>query len=364
MMQTRRATDGAVDNASGAQYEGDTMAKRVTIVDVAERAGVAISSVSSALNDRPGVSTETRQRILTAAHELGFVPSIRARSLSAQRAFAVGFILQRDPEVLGSDPFFGAFIGGVESVLGERGYALVLQVASGAEETLARYRRLADDNRVDGVFLSEIELDDERTALLQTLDLPVVAINADRDGFPFASVRQDHVAGIERLMTYLAALGHRRIAHVSGPAQFIHSRQRELAWRRALADLELEAGAVVEGDFSYEGGRRAAEEMLVGRDLPTAVLCANDLTAVGFMARANELGFSVPGDISVVGYDGIPLGEYVRPTLTTLGTSPRLIGAEAARLLLDQIEGAAPIDVDVPPVELLVRDSTGPAPRR
>lgn len=340
------------------------MTKRVTIVDVAARAGVAISSVSSALNDRPGVSADTRSRIIAAADELGFVPSIRARSLSSKRAFAVGLVVQRDPDVLESDPFFASFIGGVESVLGSRGYALVLQMGAGREETLERYRRLAADRRVDGVFLSEIEIDDDRIPLLEQIQLPVVGINAERDGFPFVCVRQDHVAGIERLMRYLVDLGHTRIAHVSGPSRFIHARQREAAWREALVRLQIEPGRVVEGDFTYEGGHRAADELLVGGDLPTAVMCANDLTAVGFMARAIDLGFSVPGDVSVMGYDGIQLGEYVRPTLTTLKTSPRLIGAEAARLLLDQIDGDPVADIDIPPVQLIVRDSTGPAARR
>ncbi len=340
------------------------MTKRVTIVDVAARAGVAISSVSSALNDRPGVSAGTRIRIIAAADELGFVPSIRARSLSSKRAFAVGLVVQRDPDVLESDPFFASFIGGVESVLGSRGYALVLQMGAGREETLERYRRLAADRRVDGVFLSEIEIDDDRIPLLEQIQLPVVGINAERDDFPFVCVRQDHVAGIERLMRYLVDLGHTRIAHVSGPSRFIHARQREAAWREALVRLQIEPGRVVEGDFTYEGGHRAADELLVGGDLPTAVMCANDLTAVGFMARAIDLGFSVPGDVSVMGYDGIQLGEYVRPTLTTLKTSPRLIGAEAARLLLDQIDGDPVADIDIPPVQLIVRDSTGPSARR
>jgi DNA-binding LacI/PurR family transcriptional regulator len=340
------------------------MTRRVTIVDVAAHAGVAISSVSSALNDRPGVSEATRKRILNAASELGFVPSIRGRSLSSKRAFSVALVVQRDPDVFESDPFFARFIGGVESVLGSRGYALVLQMGADAEETLERYRRLSADRRVDGVFLSEIEIDDQRIDLLKHLQMPVVGINADREGFPFASVRQDHVAGIQRLIKYLVNLGHTRIAHVSGPSNFIHARQREIAWREALLAAGVEPGPVVVGDFTYEGGWRAAEDLLLGQGLPTAVMCANDLTAVGFMARAIDLGFSVPGDVSVTGYDDIQLGEYVRPTLTTLKTSPRLIGAEAARLLLDQIEGADIADVEVPPVELIVRDSTGAARRR
>jgi DNA-binding LacI/PurR family transcriptional regulator len=340
------------------------MTQRVTIVDVAERAGVAISSVSSALNNRPGVSAATRKRILDAAEELGFVASLRGKSLSSKRAFAVGFVVQRDPDVFESDPFFASFIGGIESVLGARGYALVLQMGSDPKETLDRYRRLAADRRVDGVFLSEIEVDDPRISLLQSMQMPVVAINADRDGFPFPAVRQDHVAGISRVVAYLAELGHTRIGHVSGPKRFVHSRQREVAWQESLMANDLEAGPIAVGDFTFEGGQRAADELLVGSRIPTAVLCANDLTAVGFISRAQDLGFSVPKDISVVGYDGIPLGGYVRPTLTTVRASPRLIGAHAAQVLLDQIDGLPFGDVEVTPASLIVRESTGPYPQR
>lgn len=336
------------------------MSQRVTIVDVAARAGVAISSVSSALNDRPGVSDSTRERILSAAKELGFVPSLRGRSLSAQRAFAVGLVVHRDPDVLEDDPFFASFIGGVESVLDSRGYALVLQMGSEPNEALDRYRRLSADRRVDGVFLSEIEVQDARIDLLRELQMPVVGINAAAD-FPFVAVRQDHVVGIEHLVAHLVELGHTRIAHVSGPSRYIHARQREQAWRSALAGSSLEPEIVVTGDFTYEGGRRAADELLGAANPPTAVMCANDLTAVGFMARAIELGISVPQQLSVTGYDGIQLGEYVRPTLTTLKTSPRLIGAEAARLLLDQIGGIEVSSVDIEPAQLVVRGSTGPA---
>jgi DNA-binding LacI/PurR family transcriptional regulator len=337
------------------------MAKRATIVDVAARAGVAISSVSSALNGQPGVSESTRQRIRLAADELGFVPSLRGRSLSSKRAFSVGLVVERDPDVLESDPFFGSFLGGIESVLSSRGYALVLQMSDRPEETLDRYRRLSADRRVDGVFLSEIEIDDPRIALLEELQIPTVAINTDVAPFPFVSVRQDHSAGIEQLVAYLADLGHTQFAHISGPPHFIHARQRESAWRAALVGLGLTPGPVVEGDFTYDGGKRAADVLLAGESSPTAVVCASDLMAVGFMTRATDLGYSIPGDFSVTGYDGIRLGEYIRPRLTTLQTSPRRIGAEAARILLDEIDGFGVRDVDIPPAELVVRESTGPA---
>lgn len=335
------------------------MAEHVTIVQVAARAGVAISSVSSALNDRPGVSPATRRRILKAAEELGYVPSLRGRSLSSKRAFAVGLVLQRDPDVLESDPFFASFIGGIESVIGSRGYALVLQMGSAQAETLDRYRRLAADRRVDGVFVSEIMIDDPRIPLLEELRLPAVGINSDRSGFPFPSVRQDHRVGIERLAAHLVELGHRKIAHISGPREFVHARHRETAWRAALAALGADAGPVVEGDFTYAGGVRAADTLLASESGATAVMCANDLMAIGFIARALDLGLKVPGDVSVAGYDGIEMGGHVRPTLTTLKTSPRRLGAEAARLLLDSVDGRDVEDVDIPPVELVVRTSTG-----
>ncbi len=342
------------------------MARRVTIVDVAAKAGVAISSVSSALNNRPGVSEETRRRIVEAATELGFVPSLRGRSLSAKRAFTVGLVVHRDPSVLESDPFFGSFIGGIETVLDPRGYALILQMGSEPGETLERYRSLAANRRVDGVFLSELGVDDPRVPLVQELGLAAVGVNAEPD-FPLPAVRQGHLAGIRQLVHHLVALGHTRFAHVTGPDGFIHAGQRRRAWTEALRDAGLPTGEVVPGDFTYEGGIAAATRLLQGRepaDRPTAVLCANDLSAIGFLARAGELGLHAPTDLSVAGFDGIELGTYVRPTLTTVATNPRLLGAEAARLLLEVVDGADARDVEVDAAHLVVRSSTGTAPAR
>jgi DNA-binding LacI/PurR family transcriptional regulator len=346
----------------GGVEEKGTMRSRVTIVDVAARAGVAISSASSALNGRPGVSEATRERVQKAARELGFVPSIRGKSLQAKRAFAVGLIVQRDADVLEADPFFAGFIGGIESVISGRDYALVLQMSSGAEENTERYRRLALDRRVDGVFLSEVEDDDARIPLLRDLKLPAVAINSRSADGGFPAVLQDNVAAIQELVDYLHQSGHRRFGHVSGPLRYVHARQRKAAWSAALHARGLPEGVSVESDFTYEGGVAAANRLLAGDDRPTAVFCANDLMAAGFVARAIDLGVSVPGDVSVAGFDGITLGTYVRPSLTTLTTSPRALGAEAARLLLAHIDGTPTPDVHVEPSRLLIRESTTTAP--
>lgn len=338
------------------------MVHRATIKDVAARAGVAVSSVSSALNGRPGVSDRTRENIVAAANELGFVPSVRGQSLAGKKTFAVGLVVHRDPDVLEMDPFFGGFIGGIESYIDERGFALVLQTSPGTEQVLDRYRRLAAGRRVDGVFLNELEIDDPRTALVQELALPAVGINPDA-GYPLPSVRQDHVPGIRDLVKHLAALGHTDIGFVSGPPQFIHSQQREAAWRSAVEERGLRPGRIVPGGFTYEGGIEAAGAMLGSSQRPTAVLCANDLSAMGFIAQAQHLGLDVPGDVSVAGYDGIQLGTYLRPSLTTVQTSPKRTGFEAARILLALVNGEEVGDVDIPPAALVTRSSTGPAPR-
>lgn len=341
------------------------MTRRVTIVDVARKAGVAISSASTALNGRPGVSEPTRRRIQQAADELGFVASLHGRSLSAKRAYAVGLIVHRDPDVFQEDPFFGGFIGGIESVLAGRGYALVLQMSSTADENLERYRQMALDRRVDGVFLNEIMVGDPRIPLLQELQLPTVAITEGHESV-FPAVVQDNTGAIRDLVTYYIDHGHRRFAHVSGPHTYEHSNRRRDAWMQSLKQHGVGESIVVEGDFTYAGGAAAASRILPEKSvatsgLPTGVFCANDLMAAGFMARAQDLGWSVPDDLSVAGFDGTALGTYIRPALTTLSTSPPSLGSLAAELLLRRIDGAEVSDVSAEPSVLVVRDSTGPA---
>ena len=340
---------------------------RVSITDVAREAGVAISTVSAALNGRTGVSEPTRERIAGIAERLGWVPSMRGRSLVAQRAWAVGLLVQRPASVLEADPFFAGFIGGVETVLDDAGYALLLQLASSRERVLRRVPQWAHSEVVDGIFLTDVQSDEPRFEVIDRVGLPAVAINcASHPGV--STVAQQHQPGLVALLQHLLELGHTRIAHVGGPPGFVHSAEREAVWRATLAAAGVDPGPLVAGDFTSEGGARAADLLLATDDPPTAVVCANDLAAIGFISRAGTLGFVVPAQISVTGFDGIQLSGFTSPPLTTVQTSPHDLGAEAARLLLHLIGTGEVLHHEIPPAQLLLRASTAPprppAPRR
>ena len=336
-----------------------TRAGRPTIHDVARVAGVSKGTVSFALNGRPGVAEETRERILDAARTLGWTPSHRARALSASRAFAVGLVLARPPELLGADPFFPAFIAGVERTLSDRGQALVLQVVPESEEE-AGYRRLAGDGRVDGVFVLDLRVADRRIALLRQLRMPAVTIARPDVPSDFPALLVDDRPGIAAAVYHLVELGHRRIAHVAGPAHFLHGAGRRRAWDETLAEAGLPTTAVVEADFSAAGGARATRTLLDAPNRPTAIVYANDLMAIAGLSVAQEYGIAVPAELSVTGFDDTELAGYISPPLTSVRTDPYHWGRTAAHALLDLIAGETVNDIPVPPARLVLRASTAP----
>lgn len=341
------------------------MARKPTISDVARVAGVSKGAVSFALNGRGGVSTETRERIMAAAAELGWTPSHQARSLSTSRALAVGLVLSRDPRLLGADPFFPAFIAGVEAVLATAGYALLLQVVTDEAAEEQAYRALAANGRVDGVFVSDLRIDDARVATLADLSVAAVTLGRPAVDSPFPAVSEDDHGGIDRLVQVLLEEGHTRIAHVSGPMEFLHSRRRRQAWSDALASAGLPEGPLVVSDFTAAGGRRATEDLLDRPDRPTAVVFGNDLMAIAGIGVVQQRGLRVPEDLSVVGYGGSELSAFVNPPLTTVISDPFGWGEAAAAVLLDLISGRDhPADTALAPLDLVTRQSTGPVPDR
>ena len=337
---------------------------RPTIADVARAAGVSKGAVSFALNDRPGVSADTRERIIGVAESLGWTPNPGARALSTKRAHAVGLVLARAPEVLRADAFFPAFIAGLETVLSARDHALLLQVAE--RDDVGAYRRLAQEQRVDGVLVTDLHVDDVRPALLADLGLPAVLIGPHLGTPPGprqAVLGSDDAPAVRDTVRHLVDLGHRDIAHVAGPADLVHGRSRRLAWESALAEAGLPVGPVVESDFSAESGGRATTTLLDRSPRPTAIVYANDLMAMAGLAVAHERGLDVPGDLSITGFDDTELAAHLRPALTTVRTDVVAWGRAAATRLLQLVDGDD--DAPTPPVpeaRVIVRDSTGPVP--
>ncbi|CAN5145181.1 LacI family DNA-binding transcriptional regulator [soil metagenome] len=340
------------------------MAKvRTTISDVAREAGVSKGLVSFALNDRPGVAQETRERILDVADRLGWRPNLRARSLSTNRAFAIGLVIARDPGIIAGDPFFPAFIAGVESTLAPAGMSLVLSMVVDEAAETQSYRQLAENDRVDGVILTDLRHDDSRVRLVAELGLRAVTLGRPDAASPLPAVSLDDGPGIRAAVIHLAELGHRRIAHVAGPSRMLHGTRRRDSFAAELAQLGLADDLIVETDFTAADGARATRELLARTDRPTAIVYANDPMAIAGIGVAQRLGFRVPDDLSVTGFDGSDVGEYLHPALTTVTTAVSEWGGEAARTLLQLIDQDAASDVDLAPARLVVRESTShPSP--
>ena len=340
----------------------DRQGRRTTIKDIAERAGVSKGAVSYALNDRPGVSDETRGRIRAIAEELGWYPNRAARALSASRADACGLVLARPATTIALEPFFMEFIAGVEGRLSPHSVGLMIQLTRTVEEEIAIYRRWFGEHRVDGVFVVDLRNDDPRVAALQALGLPAVVIGAPLVDGTIPAVWHDEVSVVVEAVRYLAALGHRRIARVAGVADFVHTQERTRAFRDTTLELELQA-EVVSTDYTPESGTRATRRLLSSPEPPTAIIFDSDLLAVTGLGVAQQMGFTVPDDLSVIGWDDSLISRVVHPPLTAITRDIEAYGATAARHLLAVIAGDTNEDVEVARGELTPRGTTAP-PRR
>ena len=245
--------------------------RRVTISDIAKRAGVSKGAVSLALNDRPGVSDETRKRILGIVQELGWSPNRAARALSAAKAGACGLVLTRPARILALEPFFIELIAGIESELSERSIALTIQLVDDLPGEVAVYRRWWGERRVDGVLVVDPRVDDPRFGELERLGLPAVAVGGPLEDSKMPAIWHDETQPIVEVVRYLAALGHERLARVAGLDGFLHSRARSNAFHDAAQELNLSA-RVVASDFTPESGARATRQLLSDPSPPTAII--------------------------------------------------------------------------------------------
>ncbi|RFU84847.1 LacI family transcriptional regulator [Streptomyces triticagri] len=365
MAQGRDQASGAAggSRAESAPPPRRGRGSRPTIGDVAALAKVSKATVSFVVNDRAGVSPAARRRVRAAMEDLGWQPNAGARALSNKRAQTLGLVMRRQPELLSTDPFFPQFVAGIETGLAPLGYALVLQVVPDEDTERQAYERLARDGRVDGVFLTDLRVDDPRPALVTELGLDALIVGPPQPGSRVPAIGVDDGSGIRRAVSHLRSLGHRRIGHVCGAEGYVHTEARRDAWRGALADAGLAEVPPVEADFTGASGARATHQLLDLDRPPTAIVYANDLMAIAGITAATGRGLRVPEDLSVVGFDDIPLADCIAPPLTTVRQDVLTWGNVAAQALAARTEGRAPEQITLPPVEFIIRSSTAPPPR-
>jgi DNA-binding LacI/PurR family transcriptional regulator len=338
-----------------------TRNSRPTIADVARRAGVSRAAVSFAINGRPGVADETRSRILRAAEELGWHPSVSARALSRAQAGAIGLVLERHPDRLEFDDFFVRFLAGVERTLTARDYALVLRVQSpDAGGGLDAYRRVLSSGRVDGMLLTDAMFEDPRFGLLAESGLPSVVAGRPVGECPFPAIETRHAEGMAQVVEHLVALGHRSVAFIGGEPNYEYVGTRRTVWKNTLRDAGLEPGLSASVVPEDTAARAATERLLKAAARPTAIVYTSDMLALAGAGVARKLGFDVPGDISITGFDDSAASALSLPPLTTVRVDYAGFGEAAAELLLAEIEGAPPPRFEPAPPELIVRGSTAP----
>lgn len=331
------------------------MSERITIADVAREAGVSAQTVSRALNNKGEIGPETRRRVLETVERLGYRPNTLARGLVTRKTSTIGLVV---PDI--ANPFFSEVARGAEDVAHQEGYSLLLCNTMEKPAREMEALRTLEAQRVDGIILCSSRLPDEALKAAMARLPAVIFVNRESPAGDAGSACIDDEAGAYRGMQHLLRTGRRSIAFVAGPPTSDSGRRRALGYRRALA----EAGAAVQPGLSracspdLDGGHSAVLELLAAGFEVDALLCYNDLVAVGALRACAATGLRVPEDVAVVGFDDIMLAGLVTPSLTTLRSNRQELGAESVRLLLHALAGCpGGCDKVVLQPELVIRAS-------
>lgn len=325
--------------------------------DVARLAGVSTATVSRILNSPDAGRPETRRRVAAAVKKLGYEPNVSARNLRINRTATIIVVL---PDI--NNPFFSFIVRGIEDVAHEQGFSVLLCNTDNDLQRELQYTKIIGRRGADGAIVLTARVSSPHI-LKMAERVPVVLACEYIDG-AVSQVSIDNVGAAMDATRHLIQLGHRRIAYVNGPPDVILSRDRLRGYTLALqqAGLPVLEELIAPGTFYLESGVEAARRLLGLPEPPTAVFCANDEMAIGFIRAAEAMGRRVPDDVAVVGFDDIRFASFYRPALTTVAQPMYEIGRRAAQLLLDQVGGKAdgPQSI-VLPHRLVVRESCGGA---
>lgn len=333
-----------------------------SIVDVAKTAGVSITTVSRVLNksEHP-VNQETRNRVLRVAQQLNYTPSALARALVRDETRIIGVIVGDI-----SDPYFSTIARGLSEVALERGYLTVICNSDRTPVIEVHFVQLLRDYQVDGIIfagggLRDADYVERVTDILERLSARNVAVVAlGQHSLTLPEVSIDNAQAAQDMTEYLIRLGHRRIGFIAGPSVLTTSLLRTEGYKRALVqnNIPMDPELIVEGDFTYESGQRAARELLGRAVPPSAIFATNDLMAIGCLTECKSLGHAIPQQISIVGFDDIDAARYVDPQLSTVRVPMREMGMTGMRQLLRILERSGPVEpLHLLPHELSLRGS-------
>ncbi len=336
----------------------------ITIKDIARQADVSHSTVSRALNGSRLISEETADRIRQVAADLGYMPSAAARTLKTNRSRALGVIIRNV-----DDPFFSEILQGIEEVAQGHGYSLFMAASRQDEKMEKNNIQAMVERRVEGVIICSTPVSPTQSRQLTSFGVPIVVVNNQAAEAYRYSIYHDDRDGSHSLTHHLLELGHRRIAFLGNASAERSSHDRLVGFEQAMQS----AGVVIPPWFIHqapagrpEHGQQAVEHFLAFADRPTAIVCYNDMIALGVLQGLRIKGLQVPQDVSVTGFDNIFFSAYTDPPLTTFDQPKRYIGAEAARLVLELLDaggtdGAQP-EIHMLKGRLLVRSSTAAPP--
>ncbi len=353
-MQAAKASTGATRGLGGRS--------RVTIADVAEDLGVTKSTVSRALNGYPDIAEATRLRISRAAERLGYRPLSHAQAIRTGRVRSLGLVLQIDNED-SARPFLANFIAGVTQAASLENWTITIATAEdeqGVRETLSR---LVDEHKADGFILPRTLLQDARVETLRAQNVPFIMFGrtADPTGCAWYDIKGEDA--LRTATTRLASLGHKRIAHVPGGAEYTYSKLRIEGYRDGLAaaGIAYDPELIAPPAMNRRAGDSATRALLALPEPPTAITFAVDRAALGAYQAAHALNLRIGADISVIAYDGVPEGAYANPGLTTFEVNSRQAGERLATMLIERIRGTPPEELrELAPPTLVERGSDRP----
>jgi len=329
------------------------------IREIAKRARVSTATVSRTINRVPTVDPLLAKRVWKVVEELGYFPNTQARALVSGKSRIFGLIIS---EI--TNPFFPEIVQVFERIAVENHYEILLTSTGNDPKRVQDAVRRMIERRVEGVAVMTFGMEEGLLEDLKLRNVPLVFADVGLARPRVSNIRIDYLHGIRQAVQHLAALRHQRIAFISGPLHIKSSEARQQAFVRSMLEigLEVDQELVVEGTHTIEGGIEAFGKLLRQATRPTAVLCSNDMTALGVMRKSFEDGISIPQDLSVIGYDDIHLAQFVLPALTTV----RMSQAELARLAFEalraetQRETPSPVGTEyLLTTELVLRESTG-----